>query len=103
MPLKQFRPTCGNMMGSSLGNHRSSNCITRVSRILRQRSDAITNAPTEDLGGNPPQKTTTIGRAKDKGSQNGQAKDEAGRTHTKTEARRRPPETDSRLQSEHVS
>src|SRR5712692_1319405 len=59
--------------------------------------------PTEDLGGNPPQKTATIGRAKDKGGQNGQAKNEAGGAHQKTETRCRSPKTDSRLQSEHFS
>src|SRR3989442_12107025 len=59
--------------------------------------------PTKDMGRNTPQKTTTIGRAKDKRGQNGQAESEAGGTHTKTEARRGSPETDSRLQSEHVS
>src|SRR5205823_13782806 len=59
--------------------------------------------PTKDLGGNPPQEATTIGRANNKGSQDGQAEDEAGRTHTKTEARHGPPETDTGLQSEHVS
>src|SRR5437879_6447351 len=59
--------------------------------------------PSEDMGGNPPQETTTIGRAEDKGSQDGQAEDEAGRTHTKTETRRGSPETDSGLQSEHFS
>ena len=59
--------------------------------------------PTEDLGGNTPQETTTIGRVKDKGSQDGQTEDQVGRTHTKTEARRGSPETDSGLQSEHFS